>query len=115
MFVRASVAENTWKKHKSAWQCVKCYSRLTLTPINWPMQENFICEFAAWALKEKELMPSTVTSYLSSLSTIHELCAAIYYSQLPAHQNSLTATRAIPLSASRLGPPSGNGTRKRNS
>jgi Leucine-rich repeat (LRR) protein len=35
--------------------------------------ENFICEFAAWALEEKELMPSTVTSYLSSLSTIQEL------------------------------------------
>jgi hypothetical protein len=73
MFVRASVAENTWKKHSSAWQCVNCYSRLTLTTINWPMQDDFICEFAAWALKEKELMPSTVTSYLSSLSTIHEL------------------------------------------
>jgi hypothetical protein len=39
-------------------------------------------------------------------------CAAIYYSQLPAHQNSLMAARAIPLSACRLGPPSGNRTRK---
>jgi hypothetical protein len=73
MFVRASVAENTWKKHNSAWQCVKCYSRSSSIPITMPMQESFICEFAAWALKEKDLMPSTVTSYLSSLTTIHEL------------------------------------------
>jgi hypothetical protein len=73
MYIRASVAENTWKKHNSAWQCVKCYSRTSLNPICWPMQEKFICEFAAWALKEKELMPSTVTSYLSSLTTIHDL------------------------------------------
>jgi hypothetical protein len=73
MFVRASVAENTWKKHNSAWQCVKCYSSTFSIPITMPMNESFICEFAAWALKEKELMPSTVTSYLSSLTTIHEL------------------------------------------
>ncbi len=33
-------------------------------------------------------------------------------SQLPAHQNSLMAARAIPLSAYRLGPPSSNKTRK---
>ena len=73
MFVRASVAENTWKKHNSAWQCVKCYSSTLSIPITMPMNDSFICEFAAWALKEKELMPSTVTSYLSSLTTIHEL------------------------------------------
>jgi hypothetical protein len=39
-------------------------------------------------------------------------CAELDYSQLPDHQNSLMAARAIPLSACRLGPPSGNGTRK---
>jgi hypothetical protein len=39
-------------------------------------------------------------------------CAAIYYSQLPAHQYSLMAARAISLSACRLGPPGGNGTWK---
>ncbi len=39
-------------------------------------------------------------------------CGALHYSQLPDHQNSLMAARAIPLSACHLGPPSGNGTRK---
>jgi hypothetical protein len=73
MFIRASAAENTWKKHNSAWQCVLKFSKVTETPIVWPMDNKFLCDFAAWALKEKGLMPSSVTSYLSSLSTIHEL------------------------------------------
>ncbi len=34
--------------------------------------------------------------------------------QLPSHQNSLMAPRAIPVSACRLVPPSSNGTRKWN-
>ncbi len=42
-----------------------------------------------------------------------EGCAAIDYSQLPDHQYSLMAARAIPYSACRLRPPRGNGTRKR--
>ncbi len=50
--------------------------------------------------------------YLSLLkvSFYINVCAALYYSQLPAHQYSLMAVRAIPYSACCLGPPSGNGT-----
>jgi hypothetical protein len=42
MFVRASVAENTWKKHNSAWQCVKCYSTVDAESIDWSLcVDNF--------------------------------------------------------------------------
>jgi hypothetical protein len=29
MFIRASAAENMWKKHNSAWQCVLKFSKET--------------------------------------------------------------------------------------
>ena len=73
MFIRASLAENSWKKHNSAWQCVNSYSMVSGCPITWPMQESFICDFAAWAIKEKGLKPNSVKSYLSSLSVIHDM------------------------------------------
>jgi hypothetical protein len=37
------------------------------------LSEVVLCDFTAWALAKRRLKPATVRSYLSSLSTIHEL------------------------------------------
>ncbi len=64
-------------------------------------------------LRDSVVLTATALSKLIFYGNhVRTVCAALYYSQLPAHQNSLMAARAIPYSACRLGPPRGNGTRK---
>lgn len=72
-FIRASLAENSWKKHNSAWQCFLKFCEAKSLKITWPIPDSTICDFAAWSVKHNSLQPSTVKSYVYSLSTIHEL------------------------------------------
>jgi len=71
--IRASLAESTWRKHTSAHNCLKEFAKQNNITITWPLDHSLTCNFAAWAISSKGLKCSTVNSYLSSLSTIHEL------------------------------------------
>lgn len=71
--IRASVAVSTWKKHTSALRCFEMFESSNMSRYTWPLTDNVLAEFAAWAVTVRNLMPSTIKSYLSSITTIHEL------------------------------------------
>ncbi len=72
-YIRASITTGTWKKHSSALNCFRQFEVFSGAPATWPLQDTVVCEFASWSLSKRGLRPSTVRSYLSSLSKIHEL------------------------------------------
>ena len=71
--IRASAADSTWRKHRSALNCFETFECSSGTHYDWPLSNNALSEFAAWAVSVRNLLPSTVKSYLSSISVIHEL------------------------------------------
>ncbi len=72
-YIRASITASSWRKHSSAMHCFRQYEASEDTTAEWPLHVNVICKFASWCLSRKDLKPSTVRSYLSSLATVHEL------------------------------------------
>ena len=69
----ASLARATWAKHRSAFNCYKNFAKNSGSDIVWPMSIDQICKFVSWALLERNLKPSTVKSYLSSLEFMHKI------------------------------------------
>ena len=60
-------------KHNSAWHCFLKFCSVKSLRVALPLPNTAICDFTAWALKHCSLKPSTVKSYVSSLSSIHEV------------------------------------------
>ena len=61
------------KKHNSPWHCCLWFCSVKSLRVALPLPNTAICDFTAWALKHCSLKPSTVKSYVSSLSSIHEV------------------------------------------
>jgi hypothetical protein len=72
-YIRASITAGSWKKHSCAMNCLRLYEATVSGNLTWPLTPAAVCNFAAWALSKRELKPTTVRSYLSSLATVHEL------------------------------------------
>jgi hypothetical protein len=72
-YIRASITAGSWKKHNSAMSCLCSYEKAVGGDISWPLSPAIVCGFAAWALSDKDLKPSTVRSYISSIAAVHEL------------------------------------------
>lgn len=53
--------------------CLCSYEKAVGGDISWPLSPATVCGFAAWALSDKDLKPSTVRSYISSIAAVHEL------------------------------------------
>jgi len=59
--------------NSSAFNSYLKYAHCKNITISFPFSIEDACGYTSWALLEKNLQPSTVTSYLSSLATIHKL------------------------------------------
>lgn len=71
-YINAAFARSTWGKHDSALASMKEFESST-SAVTWPFSLDVILAYATWALREKDLLPATVRSYLSSLATIHKI------------------------------------------
>jgi hypothetical protein len=54
-------------------QCLKAFEIHTSRVLSWPLTDVDLCGFASWAILNRHLKTSTVRTYLSNLSTAHEL------------------------------------------
>ena len=66
-----SSTNSTWKKHNSAWNSYKKFS--CISEMDLPLKIENVRAYVTWALTDGHLKPSTVESYLSSISLAHSL------------------------------------------
>ena len=71
--ISASITSASWNKHKSALNCFKAFENSSCNKHTWPLSSDSVQEFISWTLTEKSLKPSTINSYLSSISFMHNL------------------------------------------
>ena len=67
----ASLAKSTWLKHGSALKSFKKFEVFSEKKFQWPLSKDCVRGFISWAVLNKKLRPSTVQSYVSSLSYMH--------------------------------------------
>ena len=68
-----SQTSNTWSKHKAVWNCLDKFAVSEDIQLTWPISIETIRTFVVWCLCFKNLKPSTVKAYLSSIKFAHEL------------------------------------------
>ena len=71
--LQAAFSQSTWRKHEAALNCFKLYQSSHPPSSPWPINHIILCSFTVWACTERKLKSSTISSYLSSLKTIHSL------------------------------------------
>ncbi len=71
--IQASMTTGSWNKLHSALQCFLQFKSERKQAFTWPLSDVVLCDFVSWAITFKGLKPSSVKTYLSNLSTIHEL------------------------------------------
>ena len=69
----ASLANSTWQKHGSALKCFKNFEVFSQKKFDWPLSKECVRGFVSWAVQTSKLKPSTVQSYISSLSYMHKV------------------------------------------
>jgi hypothetical protein len=72
-FITASASLATWRKHASAFNCLKAFETHTQHKCTFPLDESTVCSFVAYSLSTRNLKHTTVRSYLSSLVFYHKL------------------------------------------
>lgn len=71
--LQAAFSQSTWRKHEAALNCFKLYENTHPPSSSWPLNHTILCSFTVWACNERKLKSSSISSYLSSLKTIHSL------------------------------------------
>ncbi len=71
--IQASMTSGSWNKLNSALHCFSQFEseRNQISP--WPLSDKVLCDFVSWVVLSRGLKTSTAKTYLSNLSTIHEL------------------------------------------
>jgi len=70
--IRASLSQKSWIKYQSGWNCFRKYAAECDFEIVFPIENRFIRGFIVWA-SHKGLTASTIKSYLSAISLVHNL------------------------------------------
>ena len=69
----AELAENTWKKYRSAFNCWKDFSETCETNLSWPISSKVVNGFVLWCVVEKKLKPDTIRSYIMAMSHLQKI------------------------------------------
>jgi hypothetical protein len=68
-----SVAKSTWGKYNSGLNAFACFEADHCTSFPWPLTTGVFRAFATWCVGKRNLQPSTVRTYLSSLKFVHHM------------------------------------------
>ena len=71
--INAFLAQKSWQKHNSALNSFNLYEKSKGRVSSWPLSKEALRDFVTWAVSEKNLKPSTIQAYLSSLMMVHKL------------------------------------------
>jgi len=69
----AAYSSSTWQKIDTAQNILENFALHTGVTITWPVNLTTITGFIDWAIIHKNLVPSSVRSYLSHIKLIHKL------------------------------------------
>lgn len=73
MLLSSGYSIDSWKKHSSALNSWKDFENYLGKRFTFPYKTENILEYIGWCHSVQKLKPSTVKSYISSLTTIHKL------------------------------------------
>ena len=64
---------STWRSYESAWNCYRAFESDTSVNYQWPISQICLNNFITWCMYKKNLMASTIQSYVNCLCSIHQL------------------------------------------
>ncbi len=71
--IQAFMTSSSWNKLHSAPNCFQQFKSERSLRSQWPLSDATLCDFVSWAVMVRGLKTSSVKTYHSNLSTIHEL------------------------------------------
>jgi hypothetical protein len=71
--IQASMTSGSWNKLNSALHCFSQFESARNQTSTLPLSDEVLCDFVSWVILSRGLKTSTAKTYLSNLSTIHEL------------------------------------------
>jgi len=72
-FINSTFSKNSWDKHCSAFNNFKKFELENGAKYQWPLNTNVILDYCNWAIRQKQLDPKTVESYVHTLKIMHDL------------------------------------------
>ena len=72
-FVQSALASNTWSKYCTGWRAFKSFEAQAGLCATWPIDIECARAFVLWCLVVRKILPSTIKSYLTSISLAHSI------------------------------------------
>ena len=72
-------AKNTWSKYQSGWNLFAEYEAASNTTFTWPISNDVMRGFASYCILKRNLKPSSINSYISSIVCLHKLKGFVDY------------------------------------
>ena len=66
-------SRSTWRSYESAWNCFANFEKASEKICQWPISQSDLINFVSWCTFKKNLMSSSVQSYVNSLASIQQL------------------------------------------
>ena len=71
--IHASLAAGTWNKYASGWRAFEAYEIFVGKSFSWPLSKDTLRGFAVYCIRERNLKPSSIKEYLSSIVCLHKI------------------------------------------
>jgi hypothetical protein len=72
-FMHASVAASTWGRYATGWRTFEAFQLKAGREFTWPLSRETLQAFVGYCLVDRKLKPTSVKTYLSSLTKLHKL------------------------------------------
>lgn len=69
----AAYTQQTWKAYEAAYNSFRAFETYSNSTHPWPLTQNTINAYIAWAALVKHLRMTTITTYVASITSIHRL------------------------------------------
>jgi hypothetical protein len=100
------LARGTWQRYASGWRAFDQFQARAGTDFTWPLGPNVMQAFAAYCLVEKQLKPSSVKTYISSIVKLHKIKGFhAYESKDKTTESFLRGAANLLMAAPQLKPP----------
>jgi hypothetical protein len=72
-FMHASVAASTWGRYATGWWTFEAFQLKAGKEFTWPLSRETLQAFVGYCLVDRKLKPTSVKTYLASLTKLHKL------------------------------------------
>ena len=71
--ISAAYSHTTWKTYEAAYNSFVSFEVYNKNVVEWPLTQNTLNSYISWATLQKNLKHSTISTYVASLSSVHQL------------------------------------------